>query len=149
MSDHCCVLRNKRKDVKCLEFPIFVLKKQPVSQSSAVIRWELYTMNKSCSKNKLLAACLWVTVFMSGWCFTGRVVFHMSDWLHHCLAAGRILFKNTFEAYMDQYMQSKLEQILQEHHMVSLITQLRGKSVRPSSYRPNVHTVWKKVRFLP
>ncbi|XP_070781509.1 sorting nexin-14-like isoform X1 [Enoplosus armatus] len=57
--------------------------------------------------------------------YVGRAVFHMSDWLHHVLAAGRILFKNTFEAYMDQYMQSKLEQILQEHHMVSLITQLR------------------------
>ncbi|XP_056219241.1 sorting nexin-14-like isoform X8 [Seriola aureovittata] len=57
--------------------------------------------------------------------YVGRVVFHMPDWLHHILAAGRILFKNTFEAYMDQYMQSKLQQILQEHRMVSLITQLR------------------------
>uniref|UniRef100_A0A4W6ERK7 Sorting nexin 14 n=1 Tax=Lates calcarifer TaxID=8187 RepID=A0A4W6ERK7_LATCA len=57
--------------------------------------------------------------------YVGRVMFHMPDWLHHILAAGRILFKNTFEAYMDQYMQSKLEQILQEHRMVSLITQLR------------------------
>ncbi|XP_039981020.1 sorting nexin-14 isoform X2 [Xiphias gladius] len=57
--------------------------------------------------------------------YVGRVVFHMPDWLHHILAAGRILFKNTFEAYMDHYMQSKLEQILQEHRMVSLITQLR------------------------
>lgn len=57
--------------------------------------------------------------------YVGRVVFHVPDWLHHILAAGRILFKSTFEAYMDQYMQSKLEQILQEHRMVSLITQLR------------------------
>ncbi|XP_053192894.1 LOW QUALITY PROTEIN: sorting nexin-14 [Scomber japonicus] len=57
--------------------------------------------------------------------YVGRVVFRMPDWLHHMLAAGRILLKNTFEAYMDQYMQSKLEQILQEHRMVSLITQFR------------------------
>uniref|UniRef100_A0A3Q1GE07 Sorting nexin 14 n=1 Tax=Acanthochromis polyacanthus TaxID=80966 RepID=A0A3Q1GE07_9TELE len=57
--------------------------------------------------------------------YVGRVVFCMPEWLHHILAAGRILFKSTFEAYMDQYMQSKLEQILQEHRMVSLITQLR------------------------
>ncbi|XP_070705059.1 sorting nexin-14-like isoform X3 [Pempheris klunzingeri] len=57
--------------------------------------------------------------------YVGRVVFHISDWLHHVLAAGRILLKSTFDAYMDQYMQSRLEQILQEHHMVSLITQLR------------------------
>ncbi|KAG8011527.1 Sorting nexin-14 [Nibea albiflora] len=55
----------------------------------------------------------------------GRTVFHISDWLHHVLAAGRIVLKSSFEAYMDQYMQLKLEQILQEHHMVSLITQLR------------------------
>ncbi|XP_060948054.1 sorting nexin-14-like isoform X1 [Limanda limanda] len=55
----------------------------------------------------------------------GRVVFHVPDWLHHFLSAGRILLKNTFEAYMDQYMQVRLEQVLQEHRMVSLITQLR------------------------
>lgn len=55
----------------------------------------------------------------------GHMVFHIPEWLHHMLVAGRILFKSTFEAYMDQYMQSKLEQILQEHRMVSLITQLR------------------------
>ncbi|TMS12297.1 sorting nexin-14 isoform X1 [Larimichthys crocea] len=57
--------------------------------------------------------------------FVGRTVFRISDWLHHVLAAGRIVLKSSFEAYMDQYMQLKLEQILQEHHMVSLITQLR------------------------
>uniref|UniRef100_A0A3Q2PDM5 Sorting nexin 14 n=1 Tax=Fundulus heteroclitus TaxID=8078 RepID=A0A3Q2PDM5_FUNHE len=57
--------------------------------------------------------------------YVGRVVFHIPDWLHHILAAGRILFKSTFEAYMDQYLQSKLEAVLQEHRLVSLITQLR------------------------
>ncbi|KAF7694384.1 hypothetical protein HF521_008137 [Silurus meridionalis] len=57
--------------------------------------------------------------------FVGRVVFHMPDWLHHMLAAGRILFKKTLEAYMDQYLQNKLDQILQEHRLVSLITLLR------------------------
>lgn len=56
----------------------------------------------------------------------GRVVFHMPDWLHHMLSAGRILFKQTLEAYMDQYLQYKLDQILQEHRLVSLITLLRG-----------------------
>ncbi|KAM9355959.1 sorting nexin-14-like isoform 2-T2 [Pholidichthys leucotaenia] len=57
--------------------------------------------------------------------YVGRVVFRMPTWLHHVLSAGRILLKGSFEAYMDQYMQSKLEQILQEHRLVSLITQLR------------------------
>lgn len=58
--------------------------------------------------------------------FPARTVFRVPDWLHHLLAAGRILVKNTFEAYMQQYMRSKLEQVLQEHRLVSLITQLRG-----------------------
>ncbi|KAG7257013.1 hypothetical protein CRUP_028917, partial [Coryphaenoides rupestris] len=55
----------------------------------------------------------------------GREVFRMPVWLHHTLCAGRILFKRTFEAYLDQYMQSRLDQLLQEHRLVSLITQLR------------------------
>lgn len=38
--------------------------------------------------------------------------------------------KNTFEAYMQQYMQTKLEQLLLEHRLVSLITQLRGEQQR-------------------
>ncbi|KAM9496772.1 sorting nexin-14 isoform 1-T1 [Clarias gariepinus] len=57
--------------------------------------------------------------------YVGRVVFHMPDWLHHVLSAGRILCKQTLEAYMDQYLQYKLDQILQEHRLVSLITLLR------------------------
>ncbi|XP_062323344.1 sorting nexin-14 isoform X2 [Osmerus eperlanus] len=57
--------------------------------------------------------------------YVGRIVFHMPEWLHHILSGARILFKNTFEAYMDQYMQKKLERVLQEHRLVSLITQLR------------------------
>ncbi|XP_031721805.1 sorting nexin-14-like isoform X2 [Anarrhichthys ocellatus] len=65
--------------------------------------------------------------------YIGRMVFHTADWLHHCLAAGRILLKNTFEAYMDQFMQSKLEMVLQEHHLVSLITQLRDSVFCESS----------------
>nr|XP_057942390.1 sorting nexin-14 [Doryrhamphus excisus] len=55
----------------------------------------------------------------------GRLAFRMPPWLHHLLSAGRILLKNTFEAYMEQHMQSKLDEILQEHRLVSLITQLR------------------------
>ncbi|GAA6098440.1 sorting nexin-14 isoform X1 [Tachysurus ichikawai] len=57
--------------------------------------------------------------------YVGRVVFHMPDWLHHVLSAGRILVKKTLEAYTDQYLQYKLDQILQEHRLVSLITLLR------------------------
>ncbi|XP_076834528.1 sorting nexin-14-like isoform X2 [Brachyhypopomus gauderio] len=57
--------------------------------------------------------------------FIGRVVFHMPDWLHHLLMGGRILFKNTLEAYTDYYLQNKLDQVFQEHRVVSLITLLR------------------------
>lgn len=56
----------------------------------------------------------------------GRVVFHIPDWLHHLLMGGRILFKNTLEAYTDYYLQNKLDQVFQEHRVVSLITLLRG-----------------------
>uniref|UniRef100_V9KCI3 Sorting nexin-14 n=1 Tax=Callorhinchus milii TaxID=7868 RepID=V9KCI3_CALMI len=57
--------------------------------------------------------------------YVGRVVFHIPDWLHHLLMGGRILFKNTLEAYSDWYLQYKLDQLLQEHRLVSLITLLR------------------------
>ncbi|XP_061599660.1 sorting nexin-14-like isoform X2 [Cololabis saira] len=57
--------------------------------------------------------------------YVGRVVFHIPDWLHHLLMGGRILFKNTLEAYTDFYLHSKLNQVVQEHRLVSLITLLR------------------------
>ncbi|XP_053878525.1 sorting nexin-14 isoform X1 [Malaclemys terrapin pileata] len=57
--------------------------------------------------------------------YVGRVVFHVPDWLHHLLMGGRILFKNTLEMYTDYYLQYKLEQLFQEHRLVSLITLLR------------------------
>lgn len=50
--------------------------------------------------------------------------------------------KNTFEAYMQQHMCSKLQQLLQEHRLVSLITQLRGErppgTARTCVRRPDV-----------
>ncbi|XP_074516261.1 sorting nexin-14-like isoform X4 [Sebastes fasciatus] len=57
--------------------------------------------------------------------YLGRVVFHIPDWLHHLLMTGRILFKNTLEAYTDYYLQHKLNLVVQEHRLVSLITLLR------------------------
>ncbi|XP_051781238.1 sorting nexin-14 isoform X2 [Erpetoichthys calabaricus] len=57
--------------------------------------------------------------------YVARVVFHVPDWLHHLLSGGRILFKNTLEAYADYYLKYKLDQVLQEHRVVSLITLLR------------------------
>uniref|UniRef100_A0A3B5L5R0 Sorting nexin-14 n=1 Tax=Xiphophorus couchianus TaxID=32473 RepID=A0A3B5L5R0_9TELE len=55
----------------------------------------------------------------------GRVVFHIPDWFHHLLMGGRILIKNSLEAYTDHYLQHKLNQVVQEHRLVSLITLLR------------------------
>ncbi|XP_070776556.1 sorting nexin-14-like [Enoplosus armatus] len=57
--------------------------------------------------------------------YVGRVIFRIPDWLHHLLMAGRILLKNTLEAYTDYYLQHKLNQVVQEHRLVSLITLLR------------------------
>ncbi|XP_068454795.1 sorting nexin-14-like isoform X2 [Clinocottus analis] len=65
--------------------------------------------------------------------YVGRTVFQTSDWLHHCLCAARILLKNSFEAFMDQFMRSKMELLLQEHHLVSLVTQLRDSMFCESS----------------
>uniref|UniRef100_A0A4W4F6B1 PX domain-containing protein n=1 Tax=Electrophorus electricus TaxID=8005 RepID=A0A4W4F6B1_ELEEL len=69
--------------------------------------------------------------------FVGRVVFHMPDWLHHLLMSGRILFKNTLEAYADYYLQNKLDQVFQEHRVVSLITLLRGKPLSHDLLKTN------------
>ncbi|XP_036755085.1 sorting nexin-14 isoform X2 [Manis pentadactyla] len=57
--------------------------------------------------------------------YVGRVVFQVPDWLHHLLMGTRILFKNTLEMYTDYYLHCKLEQLFQEHRLVSLITLLR------------------------
>ncbi|ETE67249.1 Sorting nexin-14, partial [Ophiophagus hannah] len=57
--------------------------------------------------------------------YIARVVFHIPDWLHHILMGGRILLKNTLEKYIDNYLQYKLEQLCQEHRLVSLITLLK------------------------
>uniref|UniRef100_A0A4X2K6W7 Sorting nexin 14 n=1 Tax=Vombatus ursinus TaxID=29139 RepID=A0A4X2K6W7_VOMUR len=57
--------------------------------------------------------------------YVGRVVFRIPDWLHHFLMGIRILLKNTLETYTDYYLQYKLEQLFQEHRLVSLITLLR------------------------
>ncbi|RMC13285.1 hypothetical protein DUI87_10820 [Hirundo rustica rustica] len=57
--------------------------------------------------------------------YVGRVVFRIPDWLHHLLMGGRILVKNTLELYTDYYLHNKLEQLFEEHRLVSLITLLR------------------------
>ncbi|KAG9464479.1 hypothetical protein GDO78_019881 [Eleutherodactylus coqui] len=57
--------------------------------------------------------------------YIGRVVFHIPDWFHHLLMGGRILLKNSLETYTDYCLQCKLEQLSQEHRLVSLITLLR------------------------
>ncbi|XP_060919214.1 sorting nexin-14-like isoform X4 [Labrus mixtus] len=65
--------------------------------------------------------------------YIGRVVFHIPDWLHHLLMTGRILLKNTLEAYTDYCLQYKLNQVVQEHRLVSLITLLRDSVFCESS----------------
>ncbi|KAL0969551.1 hypothetical protein UPYG_G00228970 [Umbra pygmaea] len=57
--------------------------------------------------------------------YVGRVVFRIPDWMHHLLMGGRILLKNTLEAYTDHFLQHKLDMVFEEHRLVSLITLLR------------------------
>lgn len=89
--------------------------------------------------------------------YVGRVVFHIPDWLHHLLMGGRILFKNTLEAYSHHYLQSKLSQVLEEHRIVSLITLLRDAVFCESSQRRSTQEKHKRakktfeemIRYIP
>ncbi|KAK7904940.1 hypothetical protein WMY93_017547 [Mugilogobius chulae] len=78
--------------------------------------------------------------------YIGRVVFHIPDWLHHLLMAGRILFKNTLEAYSHHYLQSKLSQVLEEHRIVSLITLLRDAVFCESSQSRSAQEKHKRAK---
>uniref|UniRef100_A0A8C3I3X8 Sorting nexin-14 n=1 Tax=Chrysemys picta bellii TaxID=8478 RepID=A0A8C3I3X8_CHRPI len=89
--------------------------------------------------------------------YVGRVVFHVPDWLHHLLMGGRILFKNTLEMYTDYYLQYKLEQLFQEHRLVSLITLLRDavfcENTEPRSLQDKQkrakQTFEEMMRYIP
>ncbi|XP_052557978.1 sorting nexin-14 isoform X1 [Tympanuchus pallidicinctus] len=89
--------------------------------------------------------------------YVGRVVFHIPDWLHHLLMGGRILFKNTLELYTDYYLHYKLEQLCEEHRLVSLITLLRDavfcensepRSVQDKQKRAK-QTFEEMMRYIP
>lgn len=89
--------------------------------------------------------------------YIGRVVFHIPDWLHHLLMGGRILFKNTLELYTDYYLHYKLEQLCQEHRLVSLITLLRDavfcENTEPRSLQDKQkrakQTFEEMMRYIP
>ncbi|KAM6324222.1 sorting nexin-14 isoform 1-T1 [Aegotheles albertisi] len=89
--------------------------------------------------------------------YVGRVVFHIPDWLHHLLMGVRILFKNTLELYTDYYLHCKLEQLFQEHRLVSLITLLRDavfcENTEPRSLQDKQkrakQTFEEMMRYIP
>ncbi|NXF08617.1 SNX14 protein, partial [Smithornis capensis] len=89
--------------------------------------------------------------------YVGRVVFHIPDWLHHLLMGGRILFKNTLELYTDYYLHHKLEQLFEEHRLVSLITLLRDavfcENTEPRSLQDKQkrakQTFEEMMRYIP
>ncbi|XP_073445737.1 sorting nexin-14 isoform X2 [Dendrobates tinctorius] len=104
----------------------------PTSENDKKLFNDLYKNNANRSENierKHNLNCFMEVMTVEGvydyLMYIGRVVFHISDWLHHLLMGGRILFKNTLETYTDHYLQCKLEQLSQEHRLVSLITLLR------------------------
>uniref|UniRef100_A0A673CTK1 Sorting nexin 14 n=1 Tax=Sphaeramia orbicularis TaxID=375764 RepID=A0A673CTK1_9TELE len=78
--------------------------------------------------------------------YVGRVVFHIPDWLHHLLMGGRILFKNTLEAYTDYYLQYKLDQVVEEHRLISLITLLRDAVFCESSQPRSAQEKHKRAK---
>ncbi|NXA70981.1 SNX14 protein, partial [Mohoua ochrocephala] len=89
--------------------------------------------------------------------YVGRVVFRIPDWLHHLLMGGRILFKNTLEVYTDYYLHNKLEQLFEEHRLVSLITLLRDavfcENTEPRSLQDKQkrakQTFEEMMRYIP
>ncbi|NXI45313.1 SNX14 protein, partial [Galbula dea] len=89
--------------------------------------------------------------------YVGRVVFHIPDWLHHFLMGGRILFKSTVELYTDYYLHCKLEQLFEEHRLVSLITLLRDavfcENTEPRSLQDKQkrakQTFEEMMRYIP
>ncbi|XP_054251138.1 sorting nexin-14 isoform X2 [Indicator indicator] len=89
--------------------------------------------------------------------YVGRVVFRIPDWLHHLLMGGRILFKNTLELYTDYYLHCKLEQLFEEHRLVSLITLLRDavfcENTEPRSLQDKQkrakQTFEEMMRYIP
>ncbi|XP_058422665.1 sorting nexin-14 isoform X5 [Diceros bicornis minor] len=78
--------------------------------------------------------------------YVGRVVFQVPDWLHHLLMGARILFKNTLEMYTDYYLHCKLEQLFQEHRLVSLITLLRDAVFCENSEPRSVQDKQKRAK---
>ncbi|XP_025108729.1 sorting nexin-14-like isoform X2 [Pomacea canaliculata] len=54
-----------------------------------------------------------------------REVFGVPAWLHHVLITLRMLLRNTFDRYMENYIEFKVAQVTQEHRVVSLIHLLR------------------------
>ncbi|XP_006008919.1 sorting nexin-14 isoform X2 [Latimeria chalumnae] len=78
--------------------------------------------------------------------YIGRVVFHVPDWLHHLLMGGRMLFKNTLEAYTDYILQCKLDKLLQEHRVVSLITLLRDAVFRENTEPRSLRDKQKRAK---
>ncbi|XP_069052670.1 sorting nexin-14 isoform X5 [Lepisosteus oculatus] len=101
----------------------------PTSENNKKLFNDLFKNNAGRSEKKYNQNCFMEKITVEGvydyLMYIGRVVFHIPDWLHHLLTGGRILFKNTLEAYTDYYLQYKLDQVLQEHRVVSLITLLR------------------------
>ncbi|XP_053315267.1 sorting nexin-14 isoform X2 [Spea bombifrons] len=79
--------------------------------------------------------------------YVGRVVFHIPDWFHHLLMGGRILLKETLETYTDHYLQRKLDQLVQEHRLVSLITLLRDAVFCETAEPRSLHLKQKRAKL--
>ncbi|KAL4225712.1 Sorting nexin-14 [Mactra antiquata] len=57
--------------------------------------------------------------------YIARYVFHIPDWVHHCLYTARMFIKSTLEGYMEWFIEMKLNQVTQEHRLVSFVHLLR------------------------
>lgn len=58
--------------------------------------------------------------------FSAREIYGVPEWVHHTLITLRMLFKNTLEGYLENYVDFKVTQVTQEHRVISLVHLLRG-----------------------
>lgn len=71
--------------------------------------------------------CISRQLKICGFFVSARYVYCVPDWVHHMLYTARMFVKQTFEEYVDWFIDLKVSQVTQEHRLVSLINLLRGE----------------------
>ncbi|GFO18602.1 sorting nexin-14 [Plakobranchus ocellatus] len=57
--------------------------------------------------------------------YLAKQIYEAPTWLYQLILSARILFKETIEVYVEHYLEFKIDQVTQEHRLVSLVHLLR------------------------